>query len=528
MTDCARYGKILINAYKDFQNAGEIVSERALIVQSLWSRTCLQIDFVKRVARTMSSEHCSIHIEVFEMLHSKQIRAIKKIESLIRSPADGGGVRRWHMPFLRASLDESIQALEAWQRIFDPTWYLILRIADKVIDEELSAGQRDLQHINDSIAPVTSRRYLASSEALVSAESLRKVLVLGSGSQPDAPLSEKGLDWDKLESVPYSTTQIIPRLKSLKHYVLNTIDCESGIDIVQARADTELLARKLSHVDSEVSGLLAAHGFVKRKRAGSTQLQSLHLVFIPPTDLNQPRSLRQDLMQPQSFGLSRILDLARRLAGAISFIHTCDFVHKNIRPETIISFGGHSALERGRVQTYLLGFDSFRNVNFHTLRHGDAAWERDLYRHPSRQGLFVQDKYVMQHDVYSLGVCLLEIGLWDSFVNYDHAEKELSKGEPRPRPSKTWGMQIEDFAPKSIEGISTYNHIKDHLVALATSKLPLRMGDKYTSVVITCLTCLDDGNEDFGDDKEMQDEDGVLVGVRFIEKVLLRLNEISL
>jgi len=33
------------------------------------------------------------------------------------------------------------------------------------------------------------------------------------------------------------------------------------------------------------------------------------------------------------------------------------------------------------------------------------------------------------------------------------------------------------------------------------------------------LTCLDQDNEDFGDDSEFQDEDGVLVGVRYIEKV---------
>lgn len=523
VTDCARYGKTLINAYKDFQNAGDIVSEKALVVQSLWSRTSLQIDFVKRVAKTMGSEHCSIHIEVFEMLHSKQIRAIAKIESLMKSPADGGGVKKWQMPFVRASLDESIQALETWQRIFDPTWYLILRIADKVIDEELSAGQEDLEHINDSITSVTS----ASSETLVSAESLRQVIVLGPGSEAIASLSEKGLDWNKLETVPYSTTQIVPRLKSTKHYILNTIDCESGVDVAQARADTELLARKLSHVDSQASGLLSAHGFVKRKRASSTQLQSLHLVFNPPKDGSQPRSLRQDLMQPQSFSLSRILDLARHLAGAISFVHTCDFVHKNIRPETIVSFGDHSVLERGPVQAYLLGFDSFRNVNFHTLRRGDAAWERDLYRHPSRQGLFAQDKYVMQHDVYSLGVCLLEIGLWDSFIEYGQKGQEASSSELEPRPSGALGLMTEDFKPKTGNATSSYDHVKEHLIVLARSKLPPRLGDKYTSVVITCLTCLDEGNEDFGDDKEMQDEDGVLVGIRFIEKVLLRLNEIS-
>lgn len=40
----------------------------------------------------------------------------------------------------------------------------------------------------------------------------------------------------------------------------------------------------------------------------------------------------------------------------------------------------------------------------------------------------------------------------------------------------------------------------------------------YTSVVLSCLTCLDRDNHAFGDESEFIDEDGVLVGVRYIEK----------
>lgn len=70
--------------------------------------------------------------------------------------------------------------------------------------------------------------------------------------------------------------------------------------------------------------------------------------------------------------------------------------------------------------------------------------------------------------------------------------------------------------------------IKDQLVGLAQAKLPARMGDRHTAVVETCLTCLDQGNEDFGDEQEMCDKDGILIGVRFIEKVVLKLDETSL
>lgn len=53
------------------------------------------------------------------------------------------------------------------------------------------------------------------------------------------------------------------------------------------------------------------------------------------------------------------------------------------------------------------------------------------------------------------------------------------------------------------------------------------MGDKYASTVITCLTCLDEDSEELGGE-DMQDADGILVGVRFIEKVLMKLGDISL
>jgi hypothetical protein len=159
------------------------------------------------------------------------------------------------------------------------------------------------------------------------------------------------------------------------------------------------------------------------------------------------------------------------------------------------------------------------------MRTGDNEWDRNLYRHPSREGLFAQEDYIMQHDVYSLGVCLLELGLWESFVCY---EKEVgdATGEKK-RLSTGLGLSLDSFQFQTEESILSPK-VKAHLVDLARRRLPSRMGDKYTSVVITCLTCLDPGNEDFGDDEEMRDDDGVLVGVRFIEKVLLKLDEIAL
>lgn len=62
--------------------------------------------------------------------------------------------------------------------------------------------------------------------------------------------------------------------------------------------------------------------------------------------------------------------------------------------------------------------------------------------------------------------------------------------------------------------------LKEHLVALCRSNaLRARIGTKYAQVVETCLTCLDEENPDFGDEREFQDEDRVKVGMRYIEKI---------
>jgi hypothetical protein len=103
---------------------------------------------------------------------------------------------------------------------------------------------------------------------------------------------------------------------------------------------------------------------------------------------------------------------------------------------------------------------------------------------------------------------MLEIGLWQSFVSYDTDGNAAA-------PSQLLAS-VERHGNDPIAGPIK---LKDALVALAKKELPERMGDRYTAIVVTCLTCLDLSNLDFSDEQEFQDEDDILVGVRYIEKV---------
>ncbi|KAI0515148.1 hypothetical protein F5B22DRAFT_647028 [Xylaria bambusicola] len=64
------------------------------------------------------------------------------------------------------------------------------------------------------------------------------------------------------------------------------------------------------------------------------------------------------------------------------------------------------------------------------------------------------------------------------------------------------------------------------MAELARTQLPRFMGTRYSKIVETCLTALDSENSEFSDTTEFEDADGVLVGVRYIEKILHRLDRL--
>jgi serine/threonine protein kinase len=241
------------------------------------------------------------------------------------------------------------------------------------------------------------------------------------------------------------------------------------------------------------------------------------------------QSLRQNLLSGEMHhSLSRRVLIAKELAKSVSYVHNFEFVHKHICPETILLFEDLTS----RFSTFLVGFDNFRSADGSINFTGDVRWERNLYRHPSRQGEFPEEAYKMQHDLYSLGVCLLEIGLWESFVSYSSDPKPVPRHGDAYQQFTKWLETTEAIPLPQRSSIAAYQStitlkLKDYFVHLAKTRLPIAMGDKYSAVVVTCLTCLDKDNEDFGDENEMSDEEGILVAVRFIEKILLKLNEIS-
>lgn len=319
-------------------------------------------------------------------------------------------------------------------------------------------------------------------------------------------LPSTALDSMDITAIPYCDGMLIARRVfsdcRTTTYILNRIQCLVASREESLKKNARDLVRKLQHDEPHTFGVLQCKGCILPSSRASAEIT---LVFRHPKGASHPKSLREFLLTSPAISLSQRIGIAKDLAKSVGYVHTFGFVHKNVRPESFIIF----ETSNGR-SGFLAGFEEFRKDEGWTHRRGDDAPTKNLYRHSSRQGTNPQEDFVMQHDIYSLGVCLLEIGLWGSFVQY-------SSAQAAPKLAALLDVPLNIAAPQT----STFlmQHGKDHLLSLAESQLPARMGDHFSEIVRTCLTCLDPDNEDFGNADEFEDEDGIRVGARYIEKV---------
>lgn len=487
-----RHGNVLMEACRSFQAADVEINERTVHVLNIWSRIHMQLEFLKEIESTFNNGYRSVQEATLEILAGKLKNAWTKLDALQDKPDATRSShskllesRRWKYIRTKASLDDCIDELQAWQTIFDPSWFLTMRIA-----------RQYSQFVDEKLESHTERAVIRS------AASVKKAIAPGQPTVRGLLLPAGSMDLTQAEKILYSTARFLPRPKSTKWLVIDPIPYnDTGRDLLTKNVRN--LAAKLASVDPSVFNILRCRGFI-RLPGGANSSEVLNLVFDTPDPSSQlPQSLRRHLMERTSHNLTDRFAFARQAANAVGFVHTLGFVHKDVRPENFIQFGG---IDTRLGSLYLIGFEQVRTADGRTYRQGDSAWSKNLYRHPDRQGAAPSEDYCMQHDIYGLGVCLLEIGLWDSFLAYE------ADGESQPA---TVALRIDADCIRE----QPPSAVKDHLVHLANTRLPLSMGTVFKDVVVNCLTCLDDSNVDFGDRSEFEDEDGVLMGVRYIEKV---------
>lgn len=167
------------------------------------------------------------------------------------------------------------------------------------------------------------------------------------------------------------------------------------------------------------------------------------------------------------------LDLAQRfyvakiLARSIGAFHCDGWVHKGVRASAVKFFFDKKMNNCDFTRPFLTEFEYSRpDSGLTALEITPFDIKHDVYRHPLRHGLPTPQRFTRTFDIYSLGVVLLEIGLWQTAT-------------------EVYGELVNKTGGSIVNG----NDIKEFFELKAREVLGHRMGPAYQEAVLTCLTC---------------------------------------
>jgi hypothetical protein len=241
-------------------------------------------------------------------------------------------------------------------------------------------------------------------------------------------------------------------------------------------------------------------------------------------------------------GLNVRFQLAQVLCKAIATFHGDGWVHKNLRSDSIVFFQDREGrqgeedddegededqdqdegeeeeeeddddfedTEPARIdldKPYLVDFEYARPLDAQTLYTFSSDIEYDIYRHPARQGI-PSESFNKTHDIYALGVVLLEIGLWRTAFDLIDSKTGGRLSDLRGRKIAQPGNLAATMDKQNVSGVNgsaahedqhqetkamaeppTPVDIKAALISVAKENLEFMMGEHYAKAVDCCLS----------------------------------------
>lgn len=144
------------------------------------------------------------------------------------------------------------------------------------------------------------------------------------------------------------------------------------------------------------------------------------LMFEYPTGSDGFKTLR-DLIQTASSTQKPTLGqrflMVRSIGEALLNWHTsANWVHQGIASHNIVFFKPVGSPNIDYSKPYLCGFEFSRPSAGISDNVIVEEFELNVYRHPSRQGA-PSEYHTKKHDLYSFGILMLEVGIWDLVSN---------------------------------------------------------------------------------------------------------------
>ena len=398
----------------------------------------------------------------------KVVLTTKQLQSIIDTSNENTGAR----PVLSV-LDDNSQTdiLTAWNRIMDlvaayePVW----------------SGSSPTR-INDSLSILEDRattflKQLQLRNAFVEANFERGLLE--STSLDDKAILNKTLNNNSVQAFSFSEVLELRRIIKFPPQITESLEisyteseCFHGkpeviheykwyqgdlsADEISALRQRVMLLTKLLNFgkSSEYASLECLHWFHNSER------QHFGLIFnIPQVYLSssQPQyvSLAEAIKNPKTRPtLGERFKIAILLAQAVAKWHSTGWVHQSVASHDIIFFCNPSENRIDYAAPFLAGFEFSRPVADRSLgRYVERKYlDRDIYRHPDRLGAS-QKTHTKEHDIYSLGVVLLEIGLWQVAPDMISSamKTELTPASMRTHLKKNASHRLAHYAGKGYE-----------------------------------------------------------------------------
>lgn len=361
-------------------------------------------------------------------------------------------------PRLRRLIETFRKRLEHLQHILPHAIYSLLQ------QPKLRLSQKE-KFIKDSIATPDGDRLGISKHA--------KIRGISTGSnvseQPELELKncyletspQSGMDVGLVrENLARGNVQEDPVLVEYKIY--GPTITGKAVTSGQVHPNVLNLARVLYSSGSDCLGTLPLRGFTDQPSEGRYAF-----IFDFPLEASNsepPESLNAVLSSGTGtpWRLGRRFDIAHTLARTIGSFHLDRWIHKNISSHSLVFFKCPEDEHLQDCHPYLVGFEFSRPDTASTMRHYDGDQLKNLYRHPRIQN---QDRptFTRLHDIYSLGIVLLEIAIWQT------AQRIVESVIP----------DAHKRTPKAVQKL---------YVEVAKREIPHRMDNWYLSAVLACLT----------------------------------------
>lgn len=202
-----------------------------------------------------------------------------------------------------------------------------------------------------------------------------------------------------------------------------------------------------------------------------------------PGDLSKPLSL-YNLLQPEYKPrppLEKRFRLASDISSTFHQLYSSSWMHKSIRSDNILfpyqNPDEGSSLDQLALPT-ICGFEYSRlETEAQTIDRSKANSNPAvaMYRHPDYQGEAAQG-YKVQYDIYSLGLVLLEIGIWAPLTSlFDSKRGKTSSSR------SSLSIDVKHFhSPEA-------KILRERVRSTVDKDLPFRMGSSYAALTRWCI-----------------------------------------